>query len=761
MKQKIFTLSPNPAKSWSGYLSKLVALVLLVGSLGATQQAWGQTFNRDFLTIRRRVSNAVNTTTYTGKGSATPLFNGSVLASQLDLATDSLKLTAANALLRSSDYMVTAASLYYRVYIDGSAPGSYSKISLNLTSSNNQGSAITYGISGISVDLLNLPRTTGGGTYDIDIYYQLEYTDGVAAPDTDSGNATDPGNGATNPYSASFTVKAPTVTPSGSTTTWQGTIDSDWTKAGNWSNGVPNRFANAIVQERTNGSNIIYPILNDSTVTYEVRNLTLNGDLSSTKSLLTVQKATLNTYGNIRQDAGGLVGTATGRPRVYAPGSNSTLVLAGTNQTITGDLSMSDVVAAGSGIKSVTGNLIVTNTLSFLPSDVINGVLIQTAVERTVNGSTSVNFTTVSGHTVDLRATGLVYAPNGETTSSYVQGVFLANRNLVATVNQPFGNIGIELLPNHSSAASVFVKRIVNDPLFGPTSTNAGGSPVPIKRQYEITKDDDSRSVNQSNSASSVIFHYLPNANELNGIKQKNLTLFRTENNGVPYTGLGGITDTINHVVTLASLPSLDNYTLTLGDKTNPLPVSLVAFNAVRSNANTLLTWKTASELNNRGFNVQVSADGVTYRTLTFVASKSPNSSSELSYSYTDVEASKAGTRYYRLEQVDLDGTLNYSPVRAVNFDGAAPTSLALVAYPNPFSDTVGLTVEGATATTTEGTAYVKLVDMTGRTVRDQKVSLAGASLSLGDLSGLRSGLYLAKVTLPDGTVQTVRVQKQ
>ena len=236
--------------------------------------------------------------------------------------------------------------------------------------------------------------------------------------------------------------------------------------------------------------------------------------------------------------------------------------------------------------------------------------------------------------------------------------------------------------------------------------------------------------------------------------------MFSAQQNGAPFKGTSNSTlSELDKTVSTSALPSTPNFYLTLGDKTNPLPVSLVAFAAVRSGANALLSWTTASEQNNKGFNVQVSADGVNYRTLAFVASKSPNSSNELSYKYTDTETAKAGTRYYRLEQVDEDGKLNYSPVRAVGFDGAAATSVALVAYPNPFSDTIGLTVEGAT--TTDGAAYVQLVDMTGRMVRDQKVSLNGASLALGDLSGLRSGLYLAKVTLPDGTVQTVRVQKQ
>jgi hypothetical protein len=493
--------------------------------------------------------------------------------------------------------------------------------------------------------------------------------------------------------------------------------------------------------------------------------LTLQGNSGSTAAQLVLNVATLSVYGNLTQPGGGISGNVTNATGIANSSQNSTIVFAGADQVITGQLLVSDIVIAGSGIKSVINTLTPSNIIVFRPASVTNGVIVQSAAFDSSSGtvSTSYVFDTTGNSFISLTANSIISIVPGEaeTNVSYIKGVTRVDRTLTAATSSSspfntFGNIGLDLRANHTPG-TLFVFRVVGDPLSGPVSSTA----VPIKRYFQIRGDDESTSASTANSTIDIVFHYLNSTDELNGIQENNLALFRSRVNGAPYTGLGGTLNTTDKTVTKLSVPSISTSYITLGDKTNPLPVSLVAFNAVRSSANTLLTWKTASELNNKGFNVQVSADGVTYRTLTFIASKSSNSSSELNYSYTDVEASKAGTRYYRLEQVDLDGTLNYSPVRAVNFDGAAATSLALVAYPNPFSDTVGLTIEGATAITTEGTAYVKLVDMTGRTVRDQKVSLAGASLSLSDLSGLRSGLYLAKVTLPDGTVQTVRVQKQ
>jgi hypothetical protein len=281
---------------------------------------------------------------------------------------------------------------------------------------------------------------------------------------------------------------------------------------------------------------------------------------------------------------------------------------------------------------------------------------------------------------------------------------------------------------------------------------------VPIKRQYKIVGDDDSNSSGTADSKVNIVFHYLPSVDELNGIAEGNLTMFLTQTNGAPYTAVDGTLYASQRIVVRTDLPSLTNYTLTLGDKTNPLPVSLVAFGATRNGTNALLSWTTASEERNTGFNVQVSTDGANFRTLSFVASQSPNSSTTLNYKYTDVEAGKTGTRYYRLEQVDEGGAKNYSPVRILNFSSSATGTGALVAYPNPFNEGVSLSLDGGAIA--DGTAIVKLVDMTGRTVRESKLPLVGSSLTLSDLSALRSGLYLAKVTLPDGSMQTVRISK-
>ena len=151
------------------------------------------------------------------------------------------------------------------------------------------------------------------------------------------------------------------------------------------------------------------------------------------------------------------------------------------------------------------------------------------------------------------------------------------------------------------------------------------------------------------------------------------------------------------------------------------------------------------------------------FRTLGFVASKSPNSVTLQSYTYVDVEKSKAGVRYYRLRQVDLDGKETFFGPRTVSFDGKVSEGQGAVmtAYPNPFNsaDQLHLTLQSAQ----NGNASLTIVDMTGRIVRQQKVGvLAGSNdVTVDHINDLKSGLYQVRFVLPTGEVRNLKVMKQ
>jgi hypothetical protein len=120
------------------------------------------------------------------------------------------------------------------------------------------------------------------------------------------------------------------------------------------------------------------------------------------------------------------------------------------------------------------------------------------------------------------------------------------------------------------------------------------------------------------------------------------------------------------------------------------LPVTLTHFNAKNNNATNLLTWTTANEVNNKGFEVERSADGRTFEAVGFVEGRG-NSREAYEYTYTD-RVPMSGDNYYRLRQIDVDGRATYSQVVRVNTRGLRSVSVT----PNPIlSEVIHLSLQG------------------------------------------------------------------
>ena len=195
--------------------------------------------------------------------------------------------------------------------------------------------------------------------------------------------------------------------------------------------------------------------------------------------------------------------------------------------------------------------------------------------------------------------------------------------------------------------------------------------------------------------------------------------------------------------------------TFTGSDAAAPLPVELAYFEATRRGPDADLAWGTASEKNNRGFEVQVSADGREFRALAWVAGAGTSTAAHR-YAYLDREPDKAGSRYYRLRQLDRNGTATFSPVRALGFEVVTETGIA--AAPNPYGAELALRVQARTAGRTTLTA----TDALGRTVLAQELAVP-AGLSQPDVRGLVAlppGLYVLRLVL-DGQAQQLKIVRQ
>ena len=183
---------------------------------------------------------------------------------------------------------------------------------------------------------------------------------------------------------------------------------------------------------------------------------------------------------------------------------------------------------------------------------------------------------------------------------------------------------------------------------------------------------------------------------------------------------------------------TLQSVTFTIGAL--PLPVELTDFTvqAVK-NIDAQLSWTTASEKNNDHFDVERSTVGTTFVKIGQVKGQGTSSSPTV-YALTDagIGAKASGQVYYRLKQVDTDGTATYSPVRTLTFTKSATPAISL--FPNPA--TTGTQLDLTQLPT--GTYQVSVLDATGRVVLGLTLE-AGLAHAL-DLNTIASGTYMVVV---------------
>jgi hypothetical protein len=289
-----------------------------------------------------------------------------------------------------------------------------------------------------------------------------------------------------------------------------------------------------------------------------------------------------------------------------------------------------------------------------------------------------------------------------------------------------FGGLGVTLTPAVGSPAlpgSTLVRRITGSPATGVNNSSS------IARYFAITP------VVDANLSVTLVFAYADH--ELNGIAESKLTLFKSEAGAAgPWARVDYATyDAPTNTVTRANIASLSVWTL--GSADAPLPVELLAFTATAKGPSVQLDWRTASEKNSARFEVERSLDGRAFTRIGEVAAQG-TTTSPTDYTLLDpltlIPTHPNTLLYYRLRQVDQDGTASYSPVRSVLVGGKELLTL----YPNP--------AHGGAATLTgalPGTV-VRLFDALGREVTTATTDASGtARLVLP--SGLAAGVYVVR----------------
>lgn len=210
--------------------------------------------------------------------------------------------------------------------------------------------------------------------------------------------------------------------------------------------------------------------------------------------------------------------------------------------------------------------------------------------------------------------------------------------------------------------------------------------------------------------------------------------------------GNGGTTGTTaaGTVISAVAVTNFSPFTLATLPPT-PLPVEWLSFTATCNNGRVQLNWSTASEENNRGFEILRSVDGNEFLPLSFVNGHGTTSMLH-TYSYSDATP-PAGIIYYRLRQLDYNGAYELSPVVAVNTGDCAGGQFVL-----------------STAAVTEGQLLLGWSGAQGN-VNAEIFSANGTRLEQATAQGesgfvqlsfqYAAGIYLVRITDQNSTVVT------
>jgi hypothetical protein len=169
---------------------------------------------------------------------------------------------------------------------------------------------------------------------------------------------------------------------------------------------------------------------------------------------------------------------------------------------------------------------------------------------------------------------------------------------------------------------------------------------------------------------------------------------------------------------------------------TSILPVTISSFNVAKRNKAVSVTWTTETEINNSGFEIQKSTNGIDFSTIGFVATKAYNGSSsqKLGYAFQDNRLI-AGKSYYRLKQVDQDGKYSISNIELI--ESALTNNLTVMVLENPVRNQIALNVKSIEANRIQ----INVTNALGMILYTKQINIAAGE----------SNLTIPTTALPNG----------
>ena len=444
---------------------------------------------------------------------------------------------------------------------------------------------------------------------------------------------------------------------------------------------------------------------------------------------------------------GGLVAT----PSWLSVGSGATLTNEG-QLDVGGDLTNNGILTApvmpaallranGSTLQNLTG----TGALPVQNLTVNNAAGVAVSAPLSVAGT----LTLTNGLVTIAPAAPLVLLPTAadpaETTGARLVGpVSMAARPVNAAAFGPF--LGLTL-PAGASVGNLTLTRVT-----GPAAITTVGSNSSAAAYWQVSSS-------VAGASRTMNFSWLAALD--NGRNMAQATPWRSD---APYTAWGRAAGPTANAATAdprqyapAAPAELVAARFTFSDPSAPLPVELAAFAARRQGLDARLDWTTASEKNSAYFDVDRSRDGLTFEHAGRVAGQGSSTAAH-EYQFVDPKVAQFGvpTLYYRLRQVDADGSAHYSPVRSVGVESA--TALLLSAWPNP---STGAAPHIRVEQPFELPLTATLCDATGRRLAEFRTTgRVSEELFAAEAAALSSGVYLVRV-VSAGTSRVLKLVRE
>ena len=406
-----------------------------------------------------------------------------------------------------------------------------------------------------------------------------------------------------------------------------------------------------------------------------------------------------------------------------------------------------DITLAGIGVNIADGKYLTVNGTATFTSGIVTG-----------------NVTFGSGATV-----------SGASTSSYVNGKVTRN-GMSGEFTFPTGTATLyaPFKATSSSASNVSVQYAAGHDGM-PDWWNHSGNLYDAGLNHASDRENWQLSASASTELSSIILYWNESDNhsfeEGNEALNSYLNVAAVKRNGFnwqnlgrasiegDYDGSGSITAAEPLVIEISGAKAAGegDYFVTFASSNNNLvlPIELTSFTATCDGRSALVEWTTASEKNNDYFVLERSDDAINFTELARVAGAG-NSIDPIDYAYTDYGI-HGGDNYYRLVQVDYDGTRAVSEVVVVNCIETAAGEPDVQAYPNPFYGELTLELENFD----NRPARIDVYDMLGKLIYTDKVaSPQNYYETVLNLSNLPPATYTVRVSTADFVINK-KVVKQ